>query len=122
MPIAKTLPRPAASGLAAPVKVAGGLVVTVPLDLAVAEAMADSVQLHSSDVVVAMVVATTDVAGAAELVAGAAEEAELAGAADEAGAAELEPPALSAAQAAWAFVRVAVDISLVYARMNGIVL
>jgi hypothetical protein len=74
------------------VKVACAEVVAVLLDLAVAE--------------VAMVV-TTELAGA-EVVAGAAEEAgvaELTGAADEA---ELEPPALRAAQAAWAFVRVAV--------------
>lgn len=98
MPMAKTLPRPAASWLAAPVKVASVVVVVaVLLDLVVAD--------------VAIVVATEELAGA-EVVTGAAEEAELAeetGATELAGTdeAELEPPALSAAQAAWAFVRVA---------------
>ena len=100
------------------------------MDLAVDEALADSVQLHSALVTVAIVVATTELAGAAELVAGAAEEtwaAELAGAgaAEETGAAELagtgaadelEPPAASAAQAAWPAARVAVNISLVNVR------
>jgi hypothetical protein len=100
--MANTLPRPAASWLAAPVKVAGFEVVTVLLELAVAEVVA----------VVARVV-MTEVTGAAELPAGAVEgagAAEVAGAGDEAGVAELEPPALSAAQAAWAFWRVAVDM------------
>lgn len=112
-PRANTLPKPAASWLAAPVKVIGVEVVAVLLVLAVDEAL---------------VVATVELAGAAELVAGAAEEAgaaeadEVAGAADEAGAAEeLEPPAARAAQAAWAAVRVSVNIWLVYVEMNGIV-
>jgi hypothetical protein len=124
--MANTLPRPAASWLAAPVKVASAVVVTVLLDLCVDEALADSVQLHSAVGTVARVVATTGLAGGGELTAGAAEEAgaaELTGAADETGAAEeLAPPAGSAAQTALAAVMVAVDISLVFARMTGIVL
>jgi X-X-X-Leu-X-X-Gly heptad repeat protein len=131
-PIANALPRPAASWLAAPVKVAGVEVVTVPLVLAVDEAVGDLV-----------VVAKTELTGAAELEAGAAEleagaaeleagatelagatdeagAGELAGATDEAGAAELDPPpAARAAQAAWAAVRVAMNIILVYVKMNS---
>jgi len=117
-PIANTLPRPPASWLAAPVKVASAEVVTVPLVLAVDEAVGDLV-----------VVAKAELTGAAELVAGAAEldgvtdeagAGELAGAGDEAGAAELDPPpAARAAQAAWAAVRVAVDVILEYAIMNS---
>jgi hypothetical protein len=106
--MANTLPRPAASWLAAPVKVASAVVVTVLLDLWVDEAFADSVQLHSVVVAVARVVGATELAGGGELAAGAAEEA---GAADETGAAEeLTPPAGSAAQAALASERVAVNI------------
>jgi hypothetical protein len=124
-PIANALPRPAASWLAAPVKVAGVEVVTVPLVLAVDEAVGDLV-----------VVAKTELTGAAELEAGAAEleagatelagatdeagAGELAGATDEAGAAELDPPpAARAAQAAWAAVRVAMNVILVYVKMNS---
>jgi hypothetical protein len=62
-PMANTLPRPATSWLAAPVKVAGVVVVTVLLDLWVDEAFADSVQLHSAVETVARVVATTELAG-----------------------------------------------------------
>jgi hypothetical protein len=107
--MAKTLPRPAASWLAAPVKVAGVEVVTVLLDLAVAEADGAFVE---------MVVTTAEL----DVVAGAADEAgaaELAGA-DEAGAADDEPPAGRAAQAAWAAVRVAIDISLVYIKVYDV--
>jgi hypothetical protein len=98
-PIANTLPRLATIWLAAPVKVAGFEVVTVPLVLVVDEAVGDLV-----------VVAKAELTGAAELVAGAAEldgatdeagAGELAGAGDEAGAAELDPPpAARAAHAA----------------------
>lgn len=106
-PMAKTLPSPAAMWDAAPVNVAGGEVVTVPLVLAVAVALGLLVQPQSVVYVVAIVVPVALPAAADDVLRGADEAGEADEAAEEAGGADVAELELArAAQTAWAAVRV----------------